>query len=168
MYGIEKKLNQWAFARHLLPHLTFFGNFWPFSITACSIERTWTTGWTISKAESWVNQVCFQTSVKVQVFKEDHKIWNNLPFTGLSSVGVPGLPWHPQILADQLTLSQPGEGTDYAHVITTGTPGFSDLLTALSLDELGFVWLEMSLSSYDSMVHYVFPINSVGVKRYHS
>ena len=45
---------------------------------------------------------------------------------GLSSLGV-----HPQILADQLTLSQPG-GTDYAHLITTGTPGFSDLPTALS------------------------------------
>ena len=44
------------------------------------LERMWTTGWTISKAESWVNQVCFQTSVKVQVFKEDHKIWNSLPF----------------------------------------------------------------------------------------
>ena len=36
----------------------------------------------------------------------------------------------PQILADQLTLSQPA-GTDYAHLITTGTPGFSDLPTAL-------------------------------------
>ena len=23
-------------------------------------------------------------------------------------MGVPGVPWHPQILADQLTLSQPG------------------------------------------------------------
>ena len=33
-------------------------------------------------------------------------------------------------MADQLTLSQPG-GTDYAHLITTGTPGFSDLPTAL-------------------------------------
>ena len=50
---------------------------------------------------------------------------------GVSSLGVPGLPWHPQILADQLTLSQPG-GTDYAHLITTGTPGFSDLPTALT------------------------------------
>ena len=46
---------------------------------------------------------------------------------GLSSPGVPGIP---HILADQLTLSQPG-GADYAHHITTGTPGFSDLLTAL-------------------------------------
>ncbi len=52
--------------------------------------------------------------------------------TGLSSLGVPGVPWHTQILADQLTLFQPG-GTDYAHLITTGTPGFSDLPTALIL-----------------------------------
>ena len=45
---------------------------------------------------------------------------------------VPGgaMAWHPQILADQLNLSQPG-GTDYAHLITTGTSGFSDLPTAL-------------------------------------
>ena len=49
---------------------------------------------------------------------------------GLSSLGVPGGPWHTQILADQLTLFQPG-GTDYAHLITTGTPEFSDLPTAL-------------------------------------
>ena len=49
---------------------------------------------------------------------------------GLSSLGVAGVPWHPQILADHLTLSQPG-GTDNAHHITTGTPGFSDLPTAL-------------------------------------
>ena len=38
--------------------------------------------------------------------------------------------WHPKILADQLTLSQPG-GTDYAHHNITGTPGFSDLSTTL-------------------------------------
>ena len=49
---------------------------------------------------------------------------------GVSSLGVPGVPWHPQILADQLTLSQPG-GTDYAHLIPTGTPGFLDLPTTL-------------------------------------
>ena len=34
------------------------------------------------------------------------------------------------ILADQLTLFQPG-GTNYAHLITTGTPGCSDPPTAL-------------------------------------
>ena len=48
----------------------------------------------------------------------------------VASLGLPGVPWHPQILADQLTLSQPG-GPDYDHHITTGTPGFSDLPTAL-------------------------------------
>ena len=41
-----------------------------------------------------------------------------------------------QFLAATLTLSQPG-GTDYAHLITTGTPGFSDLPTALSTLESG-------------------------------
>ena len=40
--------------------------------------------------------------------------------TGLSSLGVP---WHPQILADQLTLSQP-RGTDYAHEIILAPPDF--------------------------------------------
>ena len=49
---------------------------------------------------------------------------------GVSSLGVPGVPWHTQILADQLALFQP-RGTDYANLITTGIPGFSDLLTAL-------------------------------------
>ena len=41
-------------------------------------------------------------------------------------LGVPGVPF----LADQLTLSQP-EGADYDRHITTGTPGFSDLPTAM-------------------------------------
>ena len=41
-----------------------------------------------------------------------------------------GVPWHFQILADQITLSQT-EGADYAHQITNGTLGFSDLPTAL-------------------------------------
>ena len=53
---------------------------------------------------------------------------------GLSSLGVPGVPWHTQILADLLTLFQPW-GTDYAHLITTGTPRFSDLPTALGWKE---------------------------------
>ena len=42
-----------------------------------------------------------------------------------------GAGWHIQILADQLTLLQP----DCDHLITTGTPGFSDLPTALQYDE---------------------------------
>ena len=55
---------------------------------------------------------------------------SNGTIAGLSSLGVPGVPWHTQILADQLTLIQPG-GTDYAHLITTGAPRISDLPTAL-------------------------------------
>ena len=42
---------------------------------------------------------------------------------GVSSLGVPGVPWHPQILADQLTLSQP-RGEDYAHHIILAPPDF--------------------------------------------
>ena len=60
---------------------------------------------------------------------------NFLNKPGLSSLGVPGVPWHTQILADHLTLFQPG-GTDFAHLITTGTPGFSDLPTALQWREI--------------------------------
>ena len=39
--------------------------------------------------------------------------WNDLlPYmpAGLTEPGVPGLPWQPQILVDQVTLSQPGGG----------------------------------------------------------
>ena len=46
------------------------------------------------------------------------------------SLGVPGVPWHTQILADQLTLLQPG-GADYAQHITTLPAEFLDLPTAL-------------------------------------
>ena len=47
----------------------------------------------------------------------------------------PRVPWHPQILADQLTLFQPG-GSDYARRINTGTPGFSDFSTALKYSNI--------------------------------
>ena len=42
---------------------------------------------------------------------------------GLQEPEVPGggVPWHSQILTDQLTLSQP-EGANYAHHITIGPP----------------------------------------------
>ena len=43
-------------------------------------------------------------------------------------------PWgHPQILADQLTLSQPG-GENYAHHITASTSRFSDLPTTMQFN----------------------------------
>ena len=39
----------------------------------------------------------------------DFNIYDNSFDSGVSSLRVPpGMPWHPQILADQLTLSQPG------------------------------------------------------------
>ena len=57
------------------------------------------------------------------------------PPAGVSCLGVPGVPWHTQILADQLTLFHTG-GTDYAHLITTATPGFSDLPTALQSPQI--------------------------------
>ena len=46
-----------------------------------------------------------------------HIYQDMIPYTGVSSLGVSGVPWHTQILVDQLTLFQPG-GTDYAHLIT--------------------------------------------------
>ena len=85
---------------------------------------------------------------KCSVFVKIHTI-ENVNAAGLSSLGVPGVPWHTQILSDQLTLFQPGE-TDYAHLITTGTPGFSDLPTALHigrfLDLGGYFLLKPPLS----------------------
>ena len=48
-------------------------------------------------------------------------IGRSLYIPGLSSLGVPGVPWHPQFLADQLTLSQPW-GADYAYQIILPPP----------------------------------------------
>ena len=75
---------------------------------------------------SWkTNNHCIKTT------KERCKnLWQLFYKPGPSSLGVPGVPWHTQYVADQLTLFQPG-GTDYAHLITTGIPRFSDLPTAL-------------------------------------
>ena len=49
------------------------------------------------------------------------------------------MPWHSQILADQLILSQPGGQIMPTYIITTGTPGFSDLLTALCIFLAGYI-----------------------------
>jgi len=55
--------------------------------------------------------------------------------------------WHPQILADQLTLSQPG-GNRLCPRITIGTSGFPDLPTALNntkeVDEKQSILKELS------------------------
>ena len=75
--------------------------------------------------------VSFNSAIRIPV-READGIKNVQDAPGVSFLGVPGVPWHTQILADKLTLFQPGGyRTDYAHLITTGTPGFSDLPTAL-------------------------------------
>ena len=67
--------------------------------------------------------------------------------TGQLSPGVPGVPWHPQIWADQLTLFQT-EGADYAHQITIGTTGFLDLPTALFTILLQKKWKIIEISDH--------------------
>ena len=56
-------------------------------------------------------------------------------------------------MADQLTPFQPG-GTDYAHLITTGTPGFLGLPTALNLQESREtlkIWIKKIISLFNEM-----------------
>ena len=53
-------------------------------------------------------------------------------------------------MADQLTLSQL-EGTDYAHHITTGTPGFSDLPRALHKVDTNLIVSKHSLFKLTSL-----------------
>ena len=68
-------------------------------------------------------------SLAVAVFESDmsDKVLPGLlidfSLAGLSKFWVPGVPWHPQILRDQLTLSHP-VGTNFDHLITAGTLGF--------------------------------------------
>ena len=46
------------------------------------------------------------TQRSIRVSESTTSLWDSTP--GLSSLGVPGVPWHTQILVDQLTLFQPG------------------------------------------------------------
>ena len=69
--------------------------------------------------------------------------WLETPKEGRRNKGIGGL-LAPHILADQLTLSQPG-GADYAPHISTGTPGFSDLPTALLLKNVWNLLLTFNL-----------------------
>ena len=72
--------------------------------------------------------VIVPSSFTCHINKTGFEIYGLSPLLG-RDVGAVGS-WPPKILVDQLTLSQPG-GADYAHHINTGTPGFSDLPTAL-------------------------------------
>ena len=60
-----------------------------------------------------------------------------MQYAGLLSLGVPGVPWHTQILADRLTLFQPG-GTDYAHHITASLPRFENPAASLERELVCF------------------------------
>ena len=62
---------------------------------------------------------------------------------GLSSLGVPGVPWHPQILADELTLSQP-EGGDYSRLMILAPPDFQTFLRPWDRLHSGVMMLQSS------------------------
>ena len=82
--------------------------------------------------------VSFNSAIRIPVRKADG-IKNVQDAPGVLFLGVPGVPWHTQILADKLTLSNPG-GANYTHHINTGTPRFSDLLpTALCSVDVGYL-----------------------------
>ena len=89
--------------------------------------------------------MCMQKSITDSYHNNTHT-----SYTGVSSLGVPGVPWHTQILADQLTLSQLVRGADYAHLITTGTPGFLDLPTALIYMIGSLKWLSKYFGMFKS------------------
>ena len=57
---------------------------------------------------------------KVEILQNFVAFSEYMNFTCLSSLGVP---WHPQIMADQLTLSQP-RGADYAYQMILAPPDF--------------------------------------------
>ena len=65
--------------------------------------------------------------------------WNMINVAGLSSLGVPGVPWHPQISSDQLTLSQP-RGADYAHQIILAPSDFQTFRQPCVDENLSSVW----------------------------
>ena len=56
-------------------------------------------------------------------------------------------------MADQLTLSQPG-GADYAPHISTGTPGFSDLPTALYTTVVQCSAMQVWETQYQNLRHH--------------
>ena len=96
------------------------------SFLSCTPDVTSGVQMRSADASCWYSQRCIYQVCSYPTF---FYVWDQA-YAGLSSLGMPGVPWHTQILEDQLTLFQPG-GTDYAHLITTGTPGFSNLPTAL-------------------------------------
>ena len=85
------------------------------------------------------SQIKTSTCLSV-IWLYDGKVAQNMKIFSLRPVvpGCAGCPMaHPDFGRSVLTLFQPG-GTDYAHRITTGTPGFSDLPTALHCTFRGY------------------------------
>ena len=72
---------------------------------------------------------------KLDFFKAVEKGCHWISSQGCRPRGVPGAPWDPQILADQLTLSQPG-----GRLCPPNNTGFSDLPTALHRQLLATNW----------------------------
>jgi hypothetical protein len=75
---------------------------------------------------------------------------------GLSSLGVPGVPWHPQILVDQLTLSQP-RGADYTLQIILAPPDFQTfrrpcLLTTSYNTQINQLWVFRSKTRVTNII----------------
>ena len=100
----------------------------------------------------WI-QMCFDLILIQPVRIEEYfshftKIRNMYTYTRGVVPGGAG-----QILADQLTLSQSG-GTDYALLITTGTPGFSDLPTALYTTVVQCSAMQVWETQYQNLRHH--------------
>ena len=74
-------------------------------------------------------------------FYKQYKVFAVHIDAGLSSLGVPGVPRHTQILADHLTLFQPG-GTDYAHL--QGAPYVFERFSEAVLRP----WVDVEMKSY--------------------
>ena len=81
----------------------------------------------------WIFKLFYQLSLKVKPVLElklASKFIKCVPYRVNQACrlwGCRGVPWHPQILAEQLTLSQP-EGADYAHQIILAPPDFQTFL----------------------------------------
>ena len=75
---------------------------------------------------------------------EHRLIVYSMYFAGMHQEGGQGGQLPPQILADQLTLSQPGE-TDYAHHITTCPPGFLTLAAPLINGEFMILFQNLAI-----------------------
>ena len=97
----------------------------------------YTSQWT--KLENFIQKLWVETkNFSYHIFSDFRNtkfvwihFWKKYKFNFPSSM----LPKNWKIMNPQLTLAQLG-GADYAHLITTGTPRFSDLHTALDLYKL--------------------------------